>query len=103
MGQLRSALRAYALEGRPPARVLQLLSRYADGVAGARGATLVYAIVDPGAREVRYASAGHPPPLLVTAAGETRYLEERARRAAGPLARASSTRTPSRRCPSSRR
>ena len=26
MGQLRSALRAYALEGRPPARVMQLLS-----------------------------------------------------------------------------
>ena len=37
MGQLRSALRAYALEGRSPARVLQLLSRYADGIPGARG------------------------------------------------------------------
>ena len=48
MGQLRSALRAYALEGRPPARVLQLLARYADGVAGARGATVAYAILDPG-------------------------------------------------------
>ena len=47
MGQLRSALRAYALEGRAPARVLQLLSRYADGVPGARGATLVYAVIDP--------------------------------------------------------
>ena len=34
MGQLRSALRAYALEGRPPARVMQLLARYADGVSG---------------------------------------------------------------------
>ena len=54
MGQLRSALRAYALEGRPPARVMQLLARYADGVAGARGATLAYAVLDPGAREVRY-------------------------------------------------
>lgn len=75
MGQLRSALRAYALEGRPPSRVLQLLSRYADGVRGARGATLVYAIVDPGAREVRYACAGHPPPLVVDADGATRFLE----------------------------
>jgi anti-anti-sigma factor len=45
-------------------------------VTGARGATLVYAIVDPGARQLRFASAGHPPPLLVTAAGEPRYLEE---------------------------
>ena len=75
MGQLRSALRAYALEGRSPARLLQLLSRYADGVAGARGATLVYAVVDPAAREVRYAAAGHPPPLLVSSNGRARYLE----------------------------
>jgi anti-anti-sigma factor len=75
MGQLRSALRAYALEGRSPARVLQLLSRYADGVSGARGATLVYAVVDPAAREVRYAAAGHPPPLLVAPDGAARYLD----------------------------
>ncbi len=75
MGQLRSALRAYALEGRAPARVLQLLSRYADGIPGARGATLVYAVVDAAARELRYASAGHPPPLLVSSSGEADYLE----------------------------
>jgi anti-anti-sigma factor len=75
MGQLRSALRAYALEGRPPARVMQLLARYADGVAGARGATLAYAVLDPGAREVRYACAGHPPPLLVAADGSARFLD----------------------------
>ena len=75
MGQLRSALRAYALEGRPPARVMQLLARYADGVSGARGATLAYAVLDPGAREVRYACAGHPPPLLVHASGAGQFLE----------------------------
>jgi anti-anti-sigma factor len=75
MGQLRSALRAYALEGRPPARVMQLLARYVDGVSGARGATLAYAVLDPGAREVRYACAGHPPPLLVAADGSARFLD----------------------------
>jgi anti-anti-sigma factor len=75
MGQLRSALRAYALEGRSPARVVQLLNRYADGVPGACGATLVYAILDPGAREVRYTCAGHPPPLLVSSNGDTRFLQ----------------------------
>ena len=74
MGQLRSALRAYALEGRAPARVLQLLSRYADGVPGARGATVVYAVIDPAAREVRYAPAGHPPPLLLAPGEAPRYL-----------------------------
>lgn len=75
MGQLRSALRAYALEGRSPARVLQLLSRYADGVPGARGATLIYAVVDPSARELRYAAAGHPPPLLLAPNGRARFLD----------------------------
>ncbi len=75
MGQLRSALRAYALEGRSPGRVLQLLSRYADGVTGARGATLVYAVIDPSAREVRYAAAGHPPPLLLASNGLARFLD----------------------------
>ncbi|MDA0142155.1 SpoIIE family protein phosphatase [Solirubrobacter deserti] len=75
MGQLRSALRAYAIEGRSPARVLQLLSRYVEGVPGARGATLVYAVIDPAARELRYASAGHPPPLLLAPGEEPRFLE----------------------------
>src|SRR5262249_32103769 len=74
MGQLRSALRAYALEGRAPARVLQLLSRYADDVPGARGATVVYAVVDPASGEVRYACAGHPPPLVVGPDGKTEFL-----------------------------
>jgi anti-anti-sigma factor len=56
--------------------VLQLLARYADGVTGARGATVAYAILDPGAREVRYTCAGHPPPLLVSADGDARFLED---------------------------
>jgi anti-anti-sigma factor len=74
MGQLRSALRAYALEGRRPARVMQLLSRFADGVAGARAATVVYAVVDVPSGEVRYACAGHPPPLVVGPDGGTQFL-----------------------------
>ncbi len=85
MGQLRGALRAYALEGRSPARVLQLLSRYADGVPGARGATVAYAVIDPAAREVRYAVAGHPPPLLLVAGRVDPVPGPRARR---PLDRA---------------
>jgi anti-anti-sigma factor len=52
-----------------------LLARYADGVSGARGATLVYAVVDPSAREVRFAAAGHPPPLLVAPNGRARFLD----------------------------
>ena len=87
MGQLRSALRAYALEGRSPARVLQLLSRYADGVPGARGATLVYAILDPGARELRYTL--RRPSAAAAGRGRRRHALPggRARRPARPRAR----------------
>ena len=99
MGQLRSALRAYALEGRPPARVLQLLSRYADGVAGARGATLVYAVARPGrARAALRLAPGIRRRCWSTADGEHALPGGRARRAAGPRARATSTRTRSPRC-----
>ena len=100
MGQLRSALRAYALEGRPPARVLQLLSALRRRRRRARAARrVVYAVIDPGAREVRYASAGHPPPLLVGADGRAR-ASWRARAACRWTARSgTSTRTRSRRVP----
>ena len=87
MGQLRSALRAYALEGRPPARVLQLLSRYADGVTGARGATVVYAVVDPAARDGALRRR-RPPAAAVRGAERPRAVPRgRARRAARPRAR----------------
>jgi len=76
MGQLRSALRAYAIEGPSPAEVLRRLSRFAEGLEGARVATVVYAILDPAAGEVLYGSAGHPPPLLVSAEGEVEWLQE---------------------------
>jgi serine phosphatase RsbU (regulator of sigma subunit) len=36
--------------------------------------TAIYAIIDPSAGTISWANAGHPPPLLMSAAGETRYL-----------------------------
>jgi anti-sigma regulatory factor (Ser/Thr protein kinase) len=76
MGQLRSALRAFALSGEGPAAVLTRLSAFANTVDGALAATAVYAIVDPAAGELRYACAGHPWPLLAGSDGATRYLVE---------------------------
>jgi serine phosphatase RsbU (regulator of sigma subunit) len=74
MGRLRGALLAYAIEHEDPARVLGLLSRLAARAPGTELSTAVVALVDPAAREIRYACAGHPPPLVTGPAG-ARYLE----------------------------
>ena len=74
MGQLRSALRAFALTGERPAGVLGRLSAFGDTVGGAMAATAVVGRLDPRSGDLRYACAGHPWPLLVHANGEAAYL-----------------------------
>src|SRR5947209_9113701 len=77
MGQLRSALRAYALDGRTPSAALDRLKqmlRVSTG-AGMIGTVLV-AIFDPATGQLRYASAGHPPPLVRNPDGSTAFLGE---------------------------
>ena len=70
MGQLRSALRAFALSGESPAQILARLSGFADTVAEAMAATAVVAKLDAVSGRLRYACAGHPWPLLVRADGD---------------------------------
>ncbi len=74
MAQLRNALRVYAMDGLKPTTVLAKLNRLAD-TTGPSFATVLYAIVDTTTQTCRYASAGHPPPLLVRADGSAEYLE----------------------------
>jgi serine phosphatase RsbU (regulator of sigma subunit) len=64
MGKLRSALRAYALEGYSPGGVLARLNQFAGLLHPNVMATCVYAIYDPEGRTVTWASAGHFPPLV---------------------------------------
>jgi phosphoserine phosphatase RsbU/P len=73
MGELRSALRAYALEGLGPAAALAKLARFVDIQRG-QLATLAYAIVDAGDFQIRVARAGHPFPLLVHPERGATYL-----------------------------
>jgi anti-sigma regulatory factor (Ser/Thr protein kinase) len=74
MGQLRHAARAYALEGHSPPAVLDRLDRLVRSLPGAQMATLLYAVVDSDLRTLRFASAGHVPPLVVGPDASPRFL-----------------------------
>jgi GAF domain-containing protein/anti-sigma regulatory factor (Ser/Thr protein kinase) len=65
MGQLRTGLRAYALEGHAPGETLKRLDRLLQTISGRGMATAGYAVVDPATGALRYAGAGHPPPVIV--------------------------------------
>ncbi|MFF4573006.1 SpoIIE family protein phosphatase [Streptomyces sp. NPDC001410] len=64
MGQLRTAVRAYARLDLPPHEVLQLLDGLATEIDANQIATCVYAIHDPNEGRLVYASAGHLPILV---------------------------------------
>jgi anti-sigma regulatory factor (Ser/Thr protein kinase) len=76
MGQLRNALRAYALDGRPPAAVLERLHGVLRSLERREMATLAYMVLDPGALSYTLASAGHPPPLVLGPDGAVDLIEE---------------------------
>jgi serine phosphatase RsbU (regulator of sigma subunit)/anti-sigma regulatory factor (Ser/Thr protein kinase) len=69
MGQLRSAVRAVAGPDVGPARLLSRLDRFVEQVEAAGMATLAYAELELATGLLRYACAGHPPPLLLPVAG----------------------------------
>lgn len=73
MGEMRGGLRAYALEAGGPDEVLARL----DGLATQlwhEMATVALAMLEPATGHVRYASAGHLPPLLVSPDGSATLL-----------------------------
>jgi serine phosphatase RsbU (regulator of sigma subunit)/anti-sigma regulatory factor (Ser/Thr protein kinase) len=65
MGQLRNALRAFAVERLKPSSALARLNRLAEDTLETPFATVLYAVVDPAKHVCRYSSAGHPPPAVV--------------------------------------
>lgn len=73
MGQLRGAVRALAELG-GPAELLERLDSFVSGLRGGAMTTMAYAELDVASGELRYACAGHPPPLAISAAGEPRFL-----------------------------
>jgi serine phosphatase RsbU (regulator of sigma subunit)/anti-sigma regulatory factor (Ser/Thr protein kinase) len=79
LGQLRSAMRAYALDVEEPGEVMQRLARFAN-LQESRMATVIYATLNLDTCVFEFARAGHPYPLLIRADGEATFLTE----ASGP-------------------
>jgi hypothetical protein len=78
MAQIRSALRAYALDAPTPALVLDQLDRLVTTFDIAQLATVLYGVLGPatpdGSRQWSWSNAGHPQPLLRRPTGETAPL-----------------------------
>ncbi len=76
MGQLRTAVRAYARLDLPPHKVMSLLDGLAMEIDANQIATCTYAVWDPQRRTLGYASAGHLPMLLRCPDGTVLRSEE---------------------------
>lgn len=73
MGQLRSVVRACALDHRDPAEVVERVDRLLEAMGALRPASLVHGVLAPapeGRWRFTWTRAGHVPPVLVRAGGD---------------------------------
>ncbi len=75
MGQLRMALRAYALQDPSPVAVMSGVHQLVSQLPMAEMVTLMYLVFDPATRMLRFTNAGHPPALVIDN-GTCVYLED---------------------------
>ena len=76
MGRMHAVLRAVTAGGTAgPAAVLEALDEATDAIPAAWCSTVGYAEFDPAQARLRYACAGHLPPLLATP-GSVRFLQD---------------------------
>jgi serine phosphatase RsbU (regulator of sigma subunit)/PAS domain-containing protein len=75
MGQLRSAVRAFALGDRPPEEVMGGTNHLLIDLDPGQFASCCYVRLDPATGVARAARAGHLPPLLRHADGRTEVVE----------------------------
>ncbi|MFJ9729572.1 SpoIIE family protein phosphatase [Streptomyces sp. NPDC101209] len=80
MAQVRNVLRAYAWsQQEPPSRIVERLDEAITHITDVSMATMIFARLeraDTGHWELSWTNAGHPPPLLVSRDGVTRYLTD---------------------------
>ncbi|MFN2545557.1 MAG: MASE1 domain-containing protein [Actinomycetota bacterium] len=75
MGQIRMALRAYALEETSPSRVMARIHEMAGRLLHSEIVTLAYLVFDPETDSIVFSNAGHPPPVVIGPDGVGTYLE----------------------------
>ncbi len=76
MAEIRTALRAYMVQGHKLTEVISLLNELLVSMGRSRGATLSIFELDPEAEELEAVTAGHLPPLLIEPNGDARLLEQ---------------------------
>jgi PAS domain S-box-containing protein len=76
MGQVRNLLRAYAIDLPDPSDVLARTNGALSRLLPEAMATAVYAVLDVANGDLRYANAGHPPPVCATVADHIEYLDD---------------------------
>jgi serine phosphatase RsbU (regulator of sigma subunit) len=78
MAQIRSVVRAYAVEGEEPKHVINRLDRLVQALGLTQLATVVFGLLSPpaadGSRTFTFTNAGHPAPLLRQADGQVEPL-----------------------------
>nr|WP_255946297.1 SpoIIE family protein phosphatase [Streptomyces sp. ODS25] len=94
MGQMRTALRAYAVEGHPPDVVVSHANRLLVGMESDLFATCVYVDVDMEEGTAWCVRAGHLPPVLRHPDGRTELVETEGGPPLGVLAEADFPMTP---------
>ena len=75
MGRMRSTIRAYALEGRGPAEVLDLADRKLQHFEPQEIATVACASMSPPYQELQLATAGHPPAVTAMPGCPATFVE----------------------------
>jgi len=82
MSQLRTALRMQISAGHTIVEALEALDRFHEHVPGSKSATVCVGSLHFATGEFQYCTAGHPPPLLLSADANAQYMEPSG---AGPL------------------